>query len=91
MTTFENKCRIMGQLWLDYRDKEDLSDFFEYNDIGLPLSYMLSEKIVDQNELSSKYVEETWNIFLGALEISEDLGWSSLDDIFAYAAMRKED
>lgn len=89
MTIFENKCSILGQLWLDYRDKDDLKDFFDYNDIGLPLAYMIAENIVTTTEISSKYVNETWDIFLGALEIEEDIGWSSLDDIFAFIAMRK--
>ncbi len=38
-TTFENKCAILADLWLNYKDNEELEDFVEYNDLGLPLAY----------------------------------------------------
>ena len=35
-------------------------------------------------QLAKQYVYETWNIFLAALEITEDLGWESLEEIFHF-------
>lgn len=80
MTTFENKCKILGTLWMEYRGDEEFNDFIEYNDLGLPLSYMLSEEIVKSTTMSEAYVNETWDLFLGSLDMA-DTGFESLDEI----------
>jgi hypothetical protein len=82
MTPFESMCIILGDLWLNYKYDEEFEDFIGYNDLGLPLAYMISEDISKPNELGVKYVEETWLLFLASLEI-EDTGFSSLQEIFS--------
>ncbi len=82
-TTFSNKCSILGELWLSYRDDEQFMDFIEYNDIGLPLAYMIDSKIVEPTEIAENFVSETFDLFLKALEI-EDTGFDNLDDILDY-------
>jgi len=79
-TDFKNKCIILGDLWLNYRQQDLFEDFIEYNDMGLPLAYMISESIAEPTELGSKYVEETWDLFMAAMEI-EDTGFESLDQV----------
>ena len=79
-TTFSNKCYILGELWLSYRDDEQFKDFIDYNDIGLPLAYMLDSKIVEPNEIAEQFINETFDLFLNALEI-EDTGFDNLDDV----------
>ncbi len=80
MTDFKNKCIILGDLWLNYRGETLFEDFIEYNDMGLPLAYMISEGIAEPTELGSKYVDETWDLFMGAMEI-EDTGFENLDQV----------
>jgi hypothetical protein len=75
-------CIILGDLWLNYKYDEEFEDFIGYNDLGLPLAYMISEDISKPNELGVKYVEETWLLFLASLEI-DDTGFSSLQEIFS--------
>lgn len=82
-TTFSNKCYILGELWLSYRDDEQFKDFIDYNDIGLPLAYMLDSKIVEPTEIAEQFINETFDLFLNALEI-EDTGFDNLDDILEY-------
>jgi hypothetical protein len=82
MTTFENKCYILSDLWMNYRSEDNLKDFIWYNDIGLPLSYMLSEDIVQSTPEAMKLVEETFDLLLAAVE-SEDKGFDSLDEILS--------
>lgn len=81
MTPFENKCEILGDLWMEYRDDAEFEDFIEYNDIGLPLAYYLSNKIVAPTTIAQQFIEETWTLFLNALEISEDTGFDNLDEL----------
>ncbi len=79
-TTFSNKCYILGELWMSYRDDEQFSDFIEYNDIGLPLAYMIDSKIVEVTEVAKNFVDETWDLLLNALGV-DDSGFQNVDEI----------
>lgn len=80
-TEFDAKCNILGQLWMNHRQDPGFSIFVEYNDLGLPLAFMISEGIVDNpNEAAHSFVTEAFDMLLGALKI-EDSGFSSLDDM----------
>jgi hypothetical protein len=81
-TTFDNKCLILSDLWLNYRSDEEFEDFITYNDMGLPLAYALSEGIVKGTELSTKFIDETFDLLLGGMDI-EDTGFESLDDLLS--------
>lgn len=81
MTSFENKCAILADLWMDYRDDEEFVDFLEYNDLGLPIAYAISSNIVATKPMAEQFVNETFDLLLAALEISEDTGFETLDDL----------
>jgi len=78
--TFENKITILAELWMNYRDDEDLQDFVEYNDLGLPLAYFLMNEIVEATDQSEIYIDETYNLFIASLGV-EDTEWESLDEL----------
>lgn len=80
-TTSENKATILSDLWMIYRNDENFEDFISYNDIGLPLAYLVSTGIVKQTEASNKFLDETFALLLASLEVP-DTGFDSLDDIF---------
>jgi hypothetical protein len=80
MTTFENKCLILSDIWLNYRNDEQFEDFIQYNDMGLPLAYAIAEEIVKTTETANKFVEETFDLLLAGLG-ADDEGWLSLDDL----------
>lgn len=79
-TAFMNRARILAQLWMDYRDDEEFQDFIEYNDLGLPLAYAISEGIVEKTDLASGFINEAFDILLSALGV-EDTGFESLNDL----------
>jgi hypothetical protein len=81
-TTFEAQTSILADLWMDYRGDEEFKDFIEYNDLGLPLAYAVSSGIVESSPLAKQYIEETFSLLLASVNINEDLGYDSLDDIF---------
>lgn len=83
-TPFSNRCDILAELWIAYKGDEDFSDFFEYNDLGLPIAYALSTDIVKTTPIAEGFVNETFELLLSALEV-EDEGFESLDDIMAVA------
>jgi len=79
-TTFENKCIILSDLWLNYRNDTEFVDFIEYNDMGLPLAYALSEGIVNGTELSTKFIDETFDLLLAGVGV-DDIGFEDLEDL----------
>ncbi len=82
MTKFSDKCGILGELWMDYRDDEEFADFIEYNDLGLPLGYMISAGIVSTpTPKGEDIIDETFDLFLSALGV-KDTGFDTLDDVF---------
>lgn len=81
----QNKITILAELWMNYRDDDELEDFVEYNDIGLPLAYLLMNEIVLPSEQSAIYINETYDLFLGALGIP-DKEWESLDEMLGFQA-----
>jgi hypothetical protein len=80
-TKFENKCLMLSELWIKYRNDTGLTDFFSYNDIGLPLAFLVSEKIVIPTDMAKSMISETFDLFLAAME-TEDEGFESLEDLF---------
>jgi hypothetical protein len=83
-TTFSNKCAILGKLWIEYADDENLKDFVEYNDLGLPLAYAVTEHLAIATDLGTQWIEETWDFLMASLSI-EDTGFDNLDEVFASA------
>ena len=82
-TTYENKTLILADLWMNYRGEEEFEDFLEYNDLGLPLAYAIANSIVSNTDISSNFINETFDLLLAGLGISEDEGYESLDDVLA--------
>lgn len=80
-TPYSSRCDILSDLWMNYRDDEDFGDFVQYNDLGLPLAHFISEGIVSNTPMAEQYINETWNLFVGALEL-EDTGFTTLEEIF---------
>lgn len=84
LTTYSDKALILADLWLNYRQDEEFIDFVEYNDIGLPLAYVIANDIVKSTDLAEKFIGETFDLLLAGLEI-EDTGFESLDEILGEA------
>ena len=89
-----DKTGLLGQLWIDYRDNEDFSVFMEYNDIGLPLSYVVAEGLVPSlTPVGEDYINETIEMFFKLLEITEQevdmLPKINLDSVLVFAHEKK--
>lgn len=91
-TEFNVKCEILADLWLNHRDEEDWEDYIEYNDLGLPLAYCISNGIVESNGIAENFVQEAWRLMLDALE-APDGEYYELEEIFDLAgtAVKEED
>lgn len=79
--TFSDKCQVLADLWYNYRGDEQFDDFIEYNDIGLPLAYLITEDICKPTEIASKYIEETYSLLIEALGASDSEVYESIDQM----------
>lgn len=86
-TPFSSKCDVLGALWLYYRDtaatNEAWSDFFNYNDIGLPLAYLIAEGLAEPSgDEASKMIDETWDMFCGYINIDPEAEYTNIVEAF---------
>jgi len=80
-TPFEIRCNILADLWLSYRHEVDFKDFVEYNDIGLPAAFLVAEELATANDRLKLMINETFSLLMTALDLTEDTGFDSLDDM----------
>ena len=82
---FNGKCNVLAELWFAYRDDEEFKEFIEYNDIGLPLAYLVSSEIAKPTGIAEQYVNETYELLTQSLGVSDTAPYESLDDMLAEA------
>lgn len=87
-TLFSEKCQILGDLWLYYREDAERNElweeFFFVNDVALPLSYMITANlaIVSGDGEAEKLIDETWTMLCEYLGVDPEGWYTSLMDIF---------
>ena len=88
---FADRCGILGQFWYEFRDDEDLKPFIGYNDVGLPLAWFIATGVVTPLPMAEEYVNETFALFLEAMEVTENdvVDVDNLDDLLAIVADKK--
>lgn len=79
---FDNKVSILAELWMNYRDDEQLKDFIEYNDLGLPMAYFLMNELVLPTQQSEVYIDETYNLLIASLGV-KNIEYESLDELLS--------
>ena len=80
-TPFEKRCEILADFWLSFRNDEAFEDFVSYNDLGLPLAYLLDNNIVEKTDNAVNFINETFDLLLAGLE-TEDTGFTSINNLF---------
>jgi hypothetical protein len=89
LTPFDFACSILAELWINHKEDKEFVDFISYNDLGLPLAFLIDSEIVTPTEIAIKYIEETWIILLASLGV-EDVGFESLEDLFKHRNSNQE-
>ena len=93
MVEFQNKCGILGEVWINYKDDDQFGDFVKYNDLGLPLAYMIAEGLIKEiTPLGEQYIDETFTLFIAGLEIDENEvdEEMNLSDLLDYVEKKKK-
>jgi hypothetical protein len=81
-TNFGNKASILADLWINFRGEKELSDFIEYNDIGLPLAYFIHTDLVTPSDEAKIFIDETFNLLCSALDLDLDEEYENLNEMF---------
>jgi len=87
-SSFFTKCAILSDVFINKSNEASLTEFIEYNDIGLPLAHRanLAKEIrdLDDEDLDNlDYIDETWEQLCEVLEVDKD------GDFTSFADMRK--
>lgn len=85
---FSTKADILGELWLEYREdikgQESWEEFFEWADIALPLSFMLSKGYADMpTDDGVSMIEQAWDVFCEMISIDPEVEYANLGECFA--------
>jgi len=88
---FKDRCKILGEFWNEYKEDEDLQPFMKYNDVGLPLAWFISTAVAAPLPMAEDYINETFTMFLNAMEINEEdvQGIGNLNDLLAVVEQKK--
>ena len=88
-TLFSDKCAILSELWLNYREEASKNEawqgFFQYNDVGLPMAYTIAEELVtptDDGE-AERLIDETWTMLCAYIDVDADGEYNDLSEVFA--------
>ena len=90
---FADRCGILGQFWYDFRDNETVKPFIDYNDVGMPLAWFIATGVVTPLPMAEEYINETFAMFLDAMEITEDdvVDVDNLDAVLAIVEQKKRE
>ena len=90
-TPYNIKYAILSDLWTNYKDDKEMADFFAYNDLGLPLAFMIEQKIVESTPVAQVYIEETFELLVESLGLDSEEEYVSIEEMFDLQAEDEED
>jgi hypothetical protein len=85
---FSNRCEVLAELWLGYRQDEEFRDFIEYNDLGLPLAYAFANDIAKETEIAERYINESYELLAESLGVSDEEEFENLEAMLAQSTNR---
>jgi hypothetical protein len=80
MTNFSNICDILGEVFSEHAEQENLKDFIYVHNLSFPLAFMYTENLATPSATGIKYIMSTWKLFLELVGV-EDTGFTDLDSV----------
>ena len=75
------KAEILVQFTQDHFNSEEYDDFFDYNDLGIPLSIAITQDMVILTDSGEELLEETWKELCLLFDANPDDEYESIDDL----------
>jgi hypothetical protein len=77
------KAEILVQFTQDNFNDESYDDFFDYNDLGIPLSVAITQDMVILTDAGEALLEETWIELCNLFGADPNSEYESIDDVMA--------
>ena len=91
MNAYTLKIAVLSDLYYNYRDQEPYKEFAEYNDIGLPLAYVVHNNLAEIGPEGRVFIEETYDLLCSAMDINPEDEYHTFEDMIDDHEMRNEE
>jgi hypothetical protein len=78
----DSKIEIIVEFIHRYFGDKRFKAFFDYNNIGIPLSLAVDQNLCSLNFEGIKIIEETYNSLCFELNIDNNISFDSIEDFF---------
>ena len=75
------KAEILVQFTQDHFNSGEYDEFFDYNDLGIPLSIAITQDMVILTDSGEELLEETWKELCLLFNANPDADYESIDDL----------
>jgi len=75
-----DKSSIISQ-FIVKNNPSEYKEFFQYNDLGIPLSFCHAYEICEPTSQGKEIIEETWINLCNILGVNPTLDYDSIDDM----------
>lgn len=79
----KDKAEIIIQFTQDNFDNDEYTDFFDYNDLGVPLAVAVFNDLVILTQDGIKMFNETWSDLCKLFNKDPEENYDSIDDIYS--------
>ena len=75
------KAEILVQFTQDEFNSGEYDEFFDYNDLGIPMSIALTQDMIILTDSGEALLEETWKELCLLFDANPDDEYESIDDL----------
>jgi hypothetical protein len=75
------KAEILVQFTQDEFNSGEYDDFFDYNDLGIPLSIAITQDMVILTDVGEELLEETWKDLCLLFDANPNDEYETIDDL----------
>ena len=75
------KAEILVQFTQDEFNSGEYDEFFDYNDLGIPLSIAITQDMVILTDSGEELLDETWKDLCLLFDANPDDEYESIDDL----------
>jgi hypothetical protein len=75
------KAEILVQFTQDEFNSGEYDEFFDYNDLGIPMAIAVTQDMVILTDAGEQLLDETWNELCLLFDANPDAEYESIDDL----------
>lgn len=75
------KAEVLVQFTQDEFNSGEYDQFFDYNDLGIPMSIALTQDMIILTDKGEELLQETWNELCLLFNANPDAEYESIDDL----------